>query len=263
MGKTSLALSAAQHAAVDLENPTNTVIFSLEMTGSRVAQRLIASRARFDAHRDRTGGIDEEDERRLKEAAEELDVSPLYIDDSPRLSVEEIADKCRHLQEESGLGLVVVDYLQLLQSRNRKPPSSATRERELGQMTRSLKALAKELNVPIIVLSQLNREVENRGGTKRPQLTDLRGSGSIEQDADVVAFVYRAERYGITLDEQGNSTEGVAEIIVAKQRHGPVGTVKLAFQKQYGRFDPLSELERSPDDQDRSGGPSFEDDAPF
>ncbi len=263
MGKTSLALSAAEHAAVDLEPPIGTAIFSLEMSSTNVTQRLITSRARFDGHKARTGGVDEEDRRRLNESATELRGSPLYIDDTPGLSVEEIGDRCRSLQDESGLGLVVVDYLQLLQSSEGNLRSGVTRERELGSMTRALKALAKELDLPIIVLSQLNREVENRGGAKRPRLTDLRGSGSIEQDADVVAFVYRAERYGITRDEQGNSTKGIAEIIVEKQRNGPIGTVELAFQEQYGRFDPLSKHDRSFEDQGPSDDPSFEDDAPF
>lgn len=266
MGKTSFALSGAQHAVADLENPVNTIIFSLEMSGPKVAERLIASRARVDAHKARTSEIDEEDERRLSEAAGELHDSPLHIDDTPGLSVEEIADKCRRLQEKSGIGLVVVDYLQLLQPAGRNLTSSTpreNRERELGDMTRALKALSKELDVPIIVLSQLNREVENRGGDMRPRLTDLRGSGSIEQDADVVAFIYRAERYGITVDERGNSTEGIAEIIVAKQRNGPAGAVEMAFLKQYARFEPLAEPGYSSGGQNRGSNSSFEDDAPF
>jgi len=263
MGKTSLALSIAEHAAVDLEPPTGTLVFSLEMSGTQVAQRLISSRAQFNLNEVRPDGIGEKEQRRLRKAAGEIHGSPLYIDDTPRLSVDEITDKSRRFQEKRGVGLVVVDYLQLLQSPGSSFPSGATREEELAHMTRGLKALAKEMDVPVIVLSGLNRKVENRGGTKRPQLTDLRGSGSIEQDADVVAFVYRAERYGITLDKQGNSTEGVAEIIVAKQRSGPIGSVELAFKKQYGRFEPLSEIDRSPSDQDSGSGSSFEDDPPF
>jgi len=269
MGKTSLALSAAQHAAVDRDPPTGVVIFSLEMGGTQVAQRLITSRAQFDAQEARTGPIDDEDRERLEEAARELSNSPLHIDDTPRLSVEDLADKCRRLVEERDVGLIVVDYLQLLRASGSNLPNSVTRERELGYLTRELKALAKELDLPVIVLSQLNREVENRGGAKRPKLTDLRGSGSIEQDADVVAFIYRAERYGITVNEGGNSTEDVAEVIVEKQRNGPVGIVELAFKKQYARFEPHSEIDRSPESKDggnatpSSGGDSFEDDAPF
>ena len=263
MGKTSLALSIAQHAAVDLDPPTGTLVFSLEMSGTQVAQRLISSRAQFNPNEVQPDGIGEEEQRKLRKAAREIHASPLYIDDTPSLSVEEITDKCHRLQEKSGVGLVVVDYLQLLQSRGSSFPSDAPREKELAHMTRGLKALAKEMGVPVIVLSQLNRKVENRGGKKRPQLTDLKGSGSIEQDADVVAFVYRAERYGITVDEQGKSTEGIAEIIVAKQRNGPIGSVKLAFKKQYGRFEPLSEIDRSLSEQDSRSGSFFEDDAPF
>ena len=233
------------------------------MSGTQVAQRLISSRAQFNPNEVRPDGIDEGEQRRLEKAAGEIHDSPLYIDDTPWLTVEEITDKCRRLQEKSGVGLVVVDYLQLLQSPGSSFPSDTTREREIAHMTRTLKSLAKELDVPVIVLSQLNRKVENRGGDMRPQLTDLRGSGSIEQDADVVAFVYRAERYGIMVDEQGNSIEGIAEIIVAKQRSGPPGSVELAFKKQYARFEPLSEIDRSPSDQDSGSDSSFEDDAPF
>jgi replicative DNA helicase len=169
---------------------------------------------------------------------------------------------------------VVVDYLQLMQASGANLRSGANREQEIAHISRSLKGLAKELNIPVIALSQLNRAVENRGGDKRPQLSDLRESGSIEQDADVVAFIYRAERYGITVDEQGNSTEGIAEIIIEKQRNGPIGTVELAFVKQYARFENLTTQfdgqgggapgggGMGPAPGDGASG-SFEDDAPF
>lgn len=165
-------------------------------------------------------------------------MAPIYIDDTPGLSILELRAKCRRLKAEHDIGLVVVDYLQLMhgtmESRN------ANREQEIAQISRSLKSLAKELNVPVIALSQLSRAVETRGGDKRPQLSDLRESGSIEQDADVVGFLYRAERYGITVDENGNSTEGIAEFIIGKQRNGPIGTIELAFVHQHARFENLT-----------------------
>ena len=158
----------------------------------------------------------------------------------------ELRAKCRRLKAEHGIGLVVVDYLQLMHGTS--AVRNANREQEIAQISRSLKALAKELNIPVIALSQLSRAVETRGGDKRPQLSDLRESGSIEQDADVVAFIYRAERYGITVDEHGNSTSGLGEIVVGKQRNGPVGNVRLAFIHQYARFENLTTYVPGPAD---------------
>jgi replicative DNA helicase len=225
----------------------------------------------------------DDDWQRLARAAGQLSDADIYIDDTPGLSVLELRAKCRRLKAEHDIGLVVVDYLQLMQASGANLRSGANREQEIAHISRSLKGLAKELDIPVIALSQLNRAVENRGGDKRPQLSDLRESGSIEQDADVVAFIYRAERYGITVDEQGNSTEGIAEIIVEKQRNGPIGAVELAFVKQYARFEPLTQYDEpgGPPQGDGSapmgpapgegaggpanggGGDSFEDDAPF
>ena len=167
-----------------------------------------------------------------------LSEAGIYIDDTPGLSVLELRAKCRRLKAEHDIGLVIVDYLQLMHGTTSN--KNANREQEIAHISRSLKALAKELDVPVIALSQLSRAVETRGGDKRPQLSDLRESGSIEQDADVVAFIYRAERYGITVDENGNSTEGMAEIIVGKQRNGPIGDVRLAFVHQHARFENLN-----------------------
>jgi replicative DNA helicase len=277
MGKTAFALASAQNAATHPERSTGVAVFSLEMGAQQLAQRMLTSQARVDAHKARTGRMADDDWQRLARAAGQLSEANIYIDDTPGLSVLELRAKCRRLKAEHDIGLVVVDYLQLMQASGANLRSGANREQEIAHISRSLKGLAKELDLPVIALSQLNRAVENRGGDKRPQLSDLRESGSIEQDADVVAFIYRAERYGITVDEQGNSTEGIAEIIVGKQRNGPIGTVELAFVNQYARFENLTQYDGAgggPPQGDGSApmGPapgggkdsgSFEDDAPF
>ncbi len=272
MGKTAFSLACAQNAATHPERSTGVAVFSLEMGAQQLAQRMLTSQARVDAHKARTGQMKDEDWQRLARAAGTLSEADIYIDDTPGLSVLELRAKCRRLKAEHDIGLVVVDYLQLMQASGSNLRSGANREQEIAHISRSLKGLAKELNIPVIALSQLNRAVENRGGDKRPQLSDLRESGSIEQDADVVAFIYRAERYGITVDEQGNSTEGIAEIIIGKQRNGPIGTVELAFVNQYARFENLTTQYDEPGGDSAPGpapgggpgsGGSFEDDAPF
>ena len=252
MGKTAFSLAAARNAALHPEQKTPVAIFSLEMSAQQLAQRLLTSEARVDAQQTRTGRLDDDAWPRLARAAGRLSEASIFVDDTPGLSVLELRAKCRRLKSEHDIGLVVVDYLQLMHSTSLR--SNANREQEIAHISRSLKALAKELNVPVIALSQLSRAVETRGGDKRPQLSDLRESGSIEQDADVVAFIYRAERYGITVDEHGNSTEGMAEIIVGKQRNGPVGTVELAFVNQYARFENLSSYYNDSDDLGADGG---------
>lgn len=236
MGKTALALSMARNAARHPEKPSGVAVFSLEMSAGQLAQRMLTAEARIDAQAARTGRLTEDDWPRLARAAGILNDLDIFIDDTPALTVLELRAKCRRLKAEHDIGLVMVDYLQLMHGSG----NANTREQEIAKISRSLKSLAKELNVPVIALSQLNRGVETRGGDKRPQLADLRESGSIEQDADVVMFIYRAERYDITVDEHGNSTEGVAEIIIGKQRNGPIGTVRLSFVKQYARFESLS-----------------------
>lgn len=238
MGKTALSLALMRNAALHPKGATGVAYFSLEMSAGQLAQRLLASEARVDAQAARTGRLSEDDWPKLARAAGKLSAAPIYIDDTPGLGILELRAKCRRLKAEHDIGMVIVDYLQLMHgtAQTRK----ANREQEIAQISRSLKGLAKELNVPVIALSQLSRAVENRGGDKRPQLSDLRESGSIEQDADVVMFIYRAERYGITVDEDGSSTEGLAEIIIGKQRNGPIGTVKLAFVNQYARFENLT-----------------------
>ncbi|MBK8945133.1 MAG: replicative DNA helicase [Ignavibacteriae bacterium] len=232
MGKTAFALSAARNAAVDNQVPI--AVFSLEMATIQLVLRLICAEARINAHSVRTGRFKAEDGSRISRTAHKLMQAPIYIDDTPGQTVLEIRAKARRLKAEKNIGLIIIDYLQLMSSSTRMD----SREREISTISRSLKALAKELNVPVIALSQLNRAVETRSD-KRPQLSDLRESGSIEQDADVVIFLNRPEYYGITQFADGESTEGIAEIIVGKQRNGPTGDVRLKFVKDFARFENL------------------------
>ena len=231
MGKTAFALACARHAALASQNAVNCVIFSLEMERKQLMQRLLSSEAEVDLQKMRRGDLDREECRRVEEVRQILAGGGMWIDDSPALNILELRGKCRRLKSEHDIGLVLVDYLQLLQGKR----NVDNREQEIGSISRSLKALAKELHIPVIALSQLNRNPEDRGD-KRPLLSDLRESGSIEQDADMVAFIYRAEVYGVKADKSGASTEGVAEVIVGKHRNGPIGTVKLNFDKTYARF---------------------------
>jgi replicative DNA helicase len=228
MGKTALAINIAQYASI--ENETPVAIFSLEMSKEQLAFRLLASEARVDSQRLRKGFVGEVDWPKLTTAAGRLSEAPIYIDDTPAISVLEMKAKARRLKAEKGLGLVILDYLQLMRGRG---PS---REQEISEISRSLKSLAKELEVPVVALSQLNRQVEARSD-RRPQLADLRESGAIEQDADVIMFIYRDEVYNKSED---NPEKGLAEIIVGKQRNGPTGLVKLSFLKEYTRFENLA-----------------------
>jgi len=268
MGKTAFALACARNAALHPDRPAGVAIFSLEMSAQQLAQRLLTSEARVDAQAARTGRLSEDDWPRLARAAGRLSAASIYIDDTPGLSILELRAKCRRLKAEHHIGLVIVDYLQLMHGSGTSKNSN--REQEIAQISRSLKSLAKEIEVPVIALSQLSRAVETRGGDKRPQLSDLRESGSIEQDADVVMFIYRAERYGITVDDKGNSTEGMADIIIGKQRNGPIGDIQLAFVKHFARFENLTVYEPSSFDpgMDMGGGDGFgippsDDAAPF
>jgi replicative DNA helicase len=253
MGKTAFALSAARNAAIDHKVPI--AIFSLEMATIQLVVRLICAEAKINAHNVRTGNFKAEDGSKISRTAHRLSEAPIYIDDTPGQNVLEIRAKARRLKAEKNIGLIIIDYLQLMTASTK----TNSREQEISTISRSLKTLAKELNVPVIALSQLNRAVETRTD-KRPQLSDLRESGSIEQDADVVIFLTRPEYYGITQFADGESTEGIAEIIVAKQRNGPTGDVKLKFIKNYARFENLDmfhstfetgqEQPQSPDDED-------------
>lgn len=263
MGKTALTLAMARNAAMHREHETGVAIFSLEMSAGQLAQRLLTSEARVDAQAARTGRLSDSDWPRLARAAGSLSDAPIFIDDTPGLSALELRAKCRRLKAEHDIGLVIVDYLQLMHGSGLG--KNANREQEIAGISRALKGLAKELNVPVVALSQLSRAVETRGGDKRPQLSDLRESGSIEQDADVVAFIYRAERYGITVDENGNSTEGIAEILIGKQRNGPIGDITLAFVEQHARFENLTTFYGPTDYIPPEGDspPGDESDAPF
>jgi len=229
MGKTAFALNVASHAAIQKGIPV--AIFSLEMGKEQLVQRMLCSEARVDAHKLRTGYLADRHWSSLTTAAGLLSESQIYIDDTPAMTVLEMRSKARRLKAESDVGLVIVDYLQLMRGLGRQE----NRQQEISEISRSLKALAKELTVPVLALSQLSRAVETRGGDKRPILSDLRESGAIEQDADVVAFIYRAEQY-----ERTPENIGIAEIIIGKQRNGPTGTVRLQFSSECTRFDNLS-----------------------
>lgn len=233
MGKTALALNIASHAAVKMGLPV--AIFSLEMAKEQLAMRLLASEAKVDSQRLRRGLLGETDWPKLTIAAGRISDAPIFIDDTPAIMVLEMKAKARRLKAESGLELIVLDYLQLMRSSGYKD----SREQEISEISRSLKALAKELRVPVIALSQLNRKVEDRTN-RRPQMADLRESGAIEQDADLIAFIYRDEVYNKSED---NPEKGIAEIIIGKQRNGPVGVVKLAFLEKYTSFENLARSE--------------------
>jgi replicative DNA helicase len=242
---TAFAMSAARNAAMEYNVPIG--VFSLEMATNQLVTRLISAESRINAHSLRTGKFKAEDGAKVSRIIHKLMKAPIYIDDTPGISILELRAKARRLKNEKKIGLLIVDYLQLV-----NPSFNLdSREREISTISRSLKALAKELNIPVIALSQLNRQVETRSD-KRPQLSDLRESGSIEQDADVVIFLNRPEVYGITQfsgsdDMKGESTEGIAEVIIGKQRNGPIGEVKLKFIKEYARFENLERFRVLPE----------------
>ncbi|GFN22904.1 replicative DNA helicase [Thermanaeromonas sp. C210] len=228
MGKTSFCLNIAQKVALQQKVPV--AIFSLEMSKDQVVQRMLAAEAMVEQHRLRTGFLKEEDWARLVNAASLLAEAPIYIDDTPAITAMEVRAKARRLQAECGLGLVVIDYLQLMQAHRRVD----SRQQEIALISRALKALARELNVPVLVLSQLNRGVEQRQD-KRPVMADLLESGAIEADADVIIFLYRPQYYDPDTDKKG-----IAEVIVAKHRNGPVGTVEMAFLPEFTKFVDLA-----------------------
>ncbi|MGH9869429.1 MAG: replicative DNA helicase [Candidatus Polarisedimenticolia bacterium] len=228
MGKTALALNISQSVATRLGRAVG--IFSLEMSKEQLFLRMLCAQARVDAHRLRTGRLGKEEWARLTMAFGELTEAKIYVDDTPGISIFEMRAKARRLKSERGLDLLVVDYLQLMRGRGRYE----NRTQEVSDISRSLKGLAKELHVPLIALSQLSRAPEQRGGDHRPQLSDLRESGAIEQDADLVMFIYREEVYRPTEDNRG-----MARLLIEKQRNGPTGTVDLAFIKEYTKFENL------------------------
>ena len=227
MGKTAFALNIAKNSAVDTNVPV--AIFSLEMSKEQLSFRMLSSEARVDSSRLRRGFITQDDWIKITDAAGFLSQAPIFIDDSPNIGVLEIRAKSRRLKMENDIGLIVIDYLQLMKGRI----SAERRDLEISEISRSLKALAKELDIPVLALSQLNRKLEERSD-KRPQLADLRESGALEQDADVVAFIYRDELYN---KDENNPNKGKAEIILAKQRNGPTGMAILTFLETYTRFE--------------------------
>ena len=232
MGKTSLVLNMAQH--VGTKTGKTVGLFSLEMSKEQLFLRMLTAEARIDAHRLRRGFLGERDWGRLSQAIGTLSETKIFIDDSPSIGTLEMRAKCRRLASEHDLHLIIIDYIQLMQGRGR----FENRTLELASISRSLKGLAKELNVPIVVLSQLSRAPESRAD-RRPQLSDLRESGALEQDADVVLFIYREDQYA-DKNAPPSDSQGVAEIIIGKQRNGPTGVVRLAFIKEFTRFENLA-----------------------
>ena len=232
MGKTAFVLTMARNITVDHERPV--AFFSLEMSAEQLMKRLIIAESGLDGTSVKSGKLTPEQWRHLEVSTKPLGSAPLYIDDTPALSVFEFRSKARRLKMHNNIQLIVIDYLQLMTTG--ESSAKGNREQEVATISRTLKAIAKELNVPIIALSQLSRQTELRGGNKRPQLSDLRESGAIEQDADIVAFIHRPEYYGMTEDENGQSTAGMAEFILAKHRNGSVGTINLRFRKEQARF---------------------------
>lgn len=236
MGKTAFVLSVLRNAAVDHNRPV--AIFSLEMSSVQLVNRLISSEAELDAEKIKKGTLADHEWAQLVHKTAKLSKAPLFVDDTPALSILELRAKCRKLKAQHDIQLVVVDYLQLM-SGDSKGGLGGNREQEIASISRALKKIAKELSIPVIALSQLSRAVETRGGDKRPQLSDLRESGAIEQDADMVMFLYRPEYYGITEDEGGASTAGLGEVIIAKHRNGSLENVKLRFIGRYTKFTDL------------------------
>jgi replicative DNA helicase len=239
MGKTAFVLSMAKNTAVQFGQ--GVAIFSLEMSSVQLTKRLMAMETGISSEKLRKGFTSQDDWDLLHSRINALAEAPLFIDDTPALSIFELRAKCRRLKMQHDIKLVIIDYLQLMNAGSK----SGNREQEISTISRSIKEIAKEINVPIIALSQLSRSVETRGGDKRPMLSDLRESGAIEQDADMVLFIYRPEYYGLIEDENGMPTEGIGEIIVAKHRNGSLDTVRLRFIKQLTKFDNLDAFDNS------------------
>ena len=237
MGKTAFVLSVLRNAAVDHNKPV--AIFSLEMSSIQLVNRLISSEAELDSEKIKKGSLAEHEWAQLVHKTAKLSKAPLFVDDTPALSILELRAKCRKLKAQHDIQLIVIDYLQLMSGDSKNGGNGGNREQEIASISRALKKIAKELAVPVIALSQLSRAVETRGGDKRPQLSDLRESGAIEQDADMVMFLYRPEYYGITEDENSQSTQGVGEVIIAKHRNGSLENVKLRFIGKYTKFTDL------------------------
>jgi replicative DNA helicase len=254
MGKTAFVLSMARNIAVDFEK--GVAFFSLEMSAEQLMMRLLVAESGLESRDVRSGQLTPEQWRHLEVSKKPLEMATMFIDDTPALSIFEFRSKARRLKKQHDIQLIIIDYLQLMTGMTE---TKGNREQEVASISRSLKAVAKELDIPIIALSQLSRNVESRGGSKRPQLSDLRESGAIEQDADIVAFIHRPEYYGQNVGENGENLAGMAEIIIAKHRNGAVDTVKLRFRKEQARFldyddDEYSSIESSIGNDDGFGG---------
>jgi len=258
MGKTSYVLSLARNAAVDFNMPV--AFFSLEMSAVQLVTRLVSSESEISSEKLRSGDLRSDEIQQIQTKIGRLSEAPIFIDDSAGLSVFELRAKARRLKAQHGIQLLIIDYLQLMSGNG---DNGGNREQEISMISRSLKSIAKELNIPVLALSQLSRAVETRGGDKRPQLSDLRESGSIEQDADMVQFITRPEYYGITEDEDGNSTQGMATIIIAKHRNGSVGDVNLKFVGHLAKFEDFEQGNNDFGEFDNNAMPLGEDfDAP-
>lgn len=231
MGKTAFVLSMARNMAVDHDRPI--AFFSLEMASIQLVNRLISAETELPGDKIRTGNLHGHEWTQLNQKVKNLEIAPIFIDDTPAISIFELRAKCRRLVRTHNIQGIIIDYLQLMTA---GVDMKGNREQEVATISRSLKAIAKELNIPIIALSQLNRSVESRSGDKRPQLSDLRESGAIEQDADMVLFIHRPEYYGIDVDKDGQTLKGIAEIIIAKHRNGATDTVRLRFRKEFAKF---------------------------
>lgn len=236
MGKTAFVLSMARNITV-MHNKS-VAFFSLEMSSNQLVNRLISSETEIKSQKLRSGNLNQYDWQRLERKIRNLEKVRIFIDDTPAISLFELRSKCRKLKSKENIDLVIIDYLQLMTG---PPESKGNREQEVSMLSRGLKAVAKELNLPIIALSQLNRSVEMRSGLKRPQLSDLRESGAIEQDADLVVFIHRLEKMGIDFDTDGHPTKGIADIIIAKHRSGAVGDIQLRFREEFARFEEFSD----------------------
>lgn len=244
MGKSAFAVNMAKNASIDYD--VATAVFSLEMASKQLITRLASDITEFDSKRISSGGMGELDFKRVIQAHGIINNKPIYIDDTPGLSIFELRMKIRRLIELYGIKLVIIDYLQLMHNSS-TTNKSYNREQEVAEISKGLKSIAKEFDIPVIALSQLSRKLEDRGGMKRPQLSDLRESGAIEQDADIVVFIHRPEYYGIDMDEYGNSTKGLAEIIFAKHRSGALDTIRLDFIPHLTKFrEPLYEYSTEP-----------------
>ena len=250
MGKTAFVLSMARNSAVDYN--MGVAIFSLEMSSVQLVKRLIASESKISAEKLRKGDLKDYEFQQLHSRITKLATAPIYIDDTPGISIFDLRAKCRRLKMQFDIQMVIIDYLQLLTAGGGK--GGGNREQEISMISRSIKEIAKELNVPVIALSQLSRSVETRGGDKRPVLSDLRESGAIEQDADIVSFIYRPEYYDIMESETGESNRGVGEIIVAKHRNGATDTVRLRFVGEFARFENMDSFGADFEPMGMSGG---------